>query len=96
MTTLELLRSRRNDIYALADKYHVGNIRVFGSVAHGEDNPESDIDFLVTAQPGCTYFELGGLLMDLQDMFGKKVDIVSDKGISKYLKDRILGEAVPV
>jgi predicted nucleotidyltransferase len=96
MTTLETIRAKRAEILSLADKYHVGNIRVFGSVVHNEDTESSDIDFLVTTYPGCSYFKLGGLLMDLQDMFGKKVDIVSDTTIHKFIKDRILSEAQPL
>ena len=94
MTTLEQIRAKRSEILAIAEKYHVGDIRVFGSVATGNQTETSDIDFLVKPLEGCTYFDLGGLQMGLSDMFGRRADIVPERAVVAALRDRIFSEAV--
>lgn len=98
MLPSELLQAHRRDIQKLMEKYPMlGNLRVVGSVARGEDTESSDIDFLVEAGPGATLFDLGGLLEDLQDLLGVPVDVVSDKGrMDKSMKECMLREAVIV
>ncbi len=76
--TLEDLRTRRDDILALAERYGAYNIRVFGSVARGEATPESDFDLLVTARPGTSMFEIVGLWLDLKDLLGREVSLITD------------------
>ncbi len=71
---------------------HTINIRVFGSVARGEADSKSDIDLLVDLEPGRSLFDLGGLLMDLQDLLGHKVDVVTERG----LRERVMKEAIPL
>ena len=92
----ELLKSRRDEILRIAGRYGASNVRVFGSVVRGEDGPESDIDLLIDLEPGRTLFDLGGLNSDLQDLLDRKVDLVTENGISKYVRRRILSEAVPL
>ncbi len=94
MGVLELLRQRRNEILNLASQHGVCNVRVFGSAARGEADGDSDIDFLVELEPDRTLFDLGALLMDLQDLLGRKVDVVTDDSIYWLLRRRILKEAV--
>jgi len=94
MGVLELLRQRRNEILNLASKHGARNVRVFGSAARGEADGDSDIDFLVELEPDRTLFDLGALLMDLQDLLGRKVDVVTDDSIYWLLRRRILKEAV--
>jgi hypothetical protein len=94
MGVLELLRQRRNEILKLASQHGVRNVRVFGSAARGEADGNSDIDFLVELEPDRTLFDLGALLMDLQDLLGRKVDVVTDDSIYWLLRRRILKEAV--
>lgn len=72
------------------------NVRVFGSVARGEANQGSDIDILVHMEDGRSYFDLVDLWDALQALLGRSVDIVDDDGLSPYLKDRILAEAVSI
>lgn len=96
MGVLELLRQRRNEILKLASQHGARNVRVFGSAAHGEADGDSDIDFLVELEPDRTLFDLGALLMDLQDLLGRKIDIVTDDSIYWLLRRRILKEAVPL
>ena len=76
--TLEDLRTRRDDILALAERYGAHNIRVFGSVARGEATLESDFDLLVTARPGTSMFEIIGLWLDLKDLLGRDVSLITD------------------
>ncbi|MBE9156907.1 nucleotidyltransferase family protein [Nodosilinea sp. LEGE 06152] len=90
------LQEKRDRILALAEQYGAYNIRVFGSVARNEADAQSDIDFLVDMESGRSLFDLGGLLMELQDLLGCPVDIVTEKGLRAKIRDRILNEAVPL
>ena len=91
---MELLRQRRNEILELAYQHGARNVRVFGSAARGKADGDSDIDLLVELEPDRTLFDLGALLMDLQDLLGRKVDVVTDDSIYWLLRRRILKEAV--
>jgi len=71
-------------------------VRVFGSVARGDADEESDVDFLVTLEPGRSLLDLGGLLMELSELLGREVDVVTEEGLRERIRDRILREAVPV
>jgi predicted nucleotidyltransferase len=94
MKLSQLLQEKRQDILAIAAKHGAFNIRVFGSVARGEETEKSDIDFLVDydLKQVSPWFP-GGLLMDLQDLLGCKVDIVTEKGLSHLIKEKVLTEA---
>ena len=94
MGTDEILKNKRNEILNLAKKHGIHNLRVFGSVARGQANAESDVDFLVEVEPGRTYLDLGGFLMDMQDLLGRKVDVVTEKALHASIKDQIVQEAV--
>jgi uncharacterized protein len=96
MITLRTLAERRAEILRLAEGYRTGKVRVFGSVARGNNTPASDVDLLVTARPGCSLFDLGGLLEDLQDLLGCRVDLVTGDGLKPRLRERVLREAVPL
>ncbi|MFN9360565.1 MAG: nucleotidyltransferase family protein [Pseudanabaena sp.] len=91
----QLLQERREEILEIALKHGAFNVRVFGSVARGEETENSDMDFLIDydIKKISPWFP-GGLLMDLQDMLGCKVDIVTEKGLSLFIKDRVLAEAI--
>ncbi|MEJ2690905.1 MAG: nucleotidyltransferase family protein [Deltaproteobacteria bacterium] len=92
----ELLREKRREILAIAAKHGAYNVRVFGSVARGEEGPESDVDFLVEAGPHRTPFFPGGLLNDLEELLGCKVHVVTEKAVHWYIRDRVLKEAKPL
>jgi len=92
----ELLHEKREDILRVASKRGAYNIRVFGSVARGEADSKSDIDLLVDLEPGRSIFDLGGLLMDLQDLLGQNVDVVTERGLRERIRARVLKEAVPL
>jgi hypothetical protein len=96
MDFASILADKRNDILRVASACGAYNVRVFGSVARGDATDKSDIDFLVDLEPGRSLFDLGGLLMDLQDLLGRKVDVATEKGLHWYIRDRILREAVPL
>jgi hypothetical protein len=95
--TLDTLRvERRAEILRLAESHGCRNVRVFGSVALGENKPGSDIDFLVDLENGRGLLDMGGLLSDLQDLLGVEVDLVESGGIHPYIRDRVLAEAMPL
>ena len=87
---------KRSEILRLAEKHGARSIRVFGSVARGEADEHSDIDFLVELEPGRSLLDLGGLQFELQALLERRVDVVTERGLKKRIRDRILREAVPV
>ena len=95
MGTLSILQSKRTEILALAAKHGASNVRLFGSVVRGEDQDDSDVDFLVDMQETRSLYDLIGLQQDLEMSIGRKVDVLTPNGINPYLKERILGEAAP-
>jgi uncharacterized protein len=96
MTLLEQVQSKREDILQLAARRGARNVRLFGSVARDEAGPDSDVDFLVDLEPGRSLLDLGGLLMDLQKLMGRKVDVVTETGLRPRLRPRVLREARPL
>jgi len=94
MSLDELLKTRREDILRTAAEYGAYNVRVFGSVARGEADSESDIDLLVNMEPGRSLFDLGGLLTDLEELLGCNVDVVTEDGLRERIRERVLKEAV--
>ena len=96
MGVAERLRERREEILEIAASHGAHNVRIFGSVARGDDRPESDVDILVDLEPGRSLFDLGGLLMDLQELLQCSVDVVTVEGLRDRIRERVLREAVPV
>ncbi len=92
----ELLKSKRQEILAIAARHGARNVRVFGSVARGKAGPESDLDILVEMEPGRSLMDHIALMQDLEDLLGRKVDVVSDKALHWYIRDRVLAEATPL
>ncbi|WP_072620252.1 nucleotidyltransferase family protein [Spirulina major] len=96
MNLKEKLQQKRADIFNLAIKYGAYNIRIFGSVARGEADAESDIDFLVELEKGRSLLDLGGLLMELQDLLECPVDVVTEQGLRSRIRHQVLQEAIPL
>lgn len=96
MTTSELVKAKREEILKIAAKHGARNVRVFGSVARGDAGPDSDIDLLVDMEPGRSLLDMGGLWSDLNELLGRKVDIVTENSIYWLLRRRILKEARPL
>lgn len=89
-----MLRLNREAILDLAAKFGARNVRLFGSVARGEQREDSDIDLLVEMEPARSLLDLIGLNQELEDLLGCKVDVVSDRGLDRYIRDEVLAEAV--
>ncbi len=87
---------KREEILRIAAQHGAQNVRIFGSTARGEAEEDSDVDVLVDLEAGRSLFDLGGLLMELQDLLGRKVDVVTEKGLRTRIRDRVLREAVPL
>jgi predicted nucleotidyltransferase len=91
-----LLRAKRNEIMRIAAKYGAYEVRIFGSVARGQADETSDMDFLVQLEPGRTLFDLGGLQFELEVLLGRPVDVVTERGLKRRIRRRVLEEAVLV
>jgi predicted nucleotidyltransferase len=94
MPLQELVRVRREDILRTASQHGAYNVRIFGSLARGDADEQSDLDLLVDMEAGRSLFDLGGLLTDLEDLLGCSVDIVTEKGLRKRIRNRVLQEAI--
>lgn len=95
--TLEELRGRyREEILAIARKRGARNVRVFGSVARGDQQQNSDIDFLVDFEPGRSLLDLTGMWLDLETALGCKVDVVSSRGLKPRLAGEVMRDAAPL
>lgn len=92
----ELLSQKREEVLLVAARYGAHNVRIFGSVARGEADEASDLDVLVDLEPGRSLFDLGGLLMELQELLGLRVDVVTEQGLRPRIRERVLREAVPL
>ena len=90
------LKQMRAVILRIAKKYHISNVRVFGSFARGEERCDSDLDLLVDAPEGMTLFGLAGFTVDLEDALARKVDVVPSDSIKPALRHNILAEARPL
>ena len=90
------MKEKREEILRTAAKHGAHNVRVFGSFARGDSRPDSDVDFLVDFERGRGMFDIGGMLLDLEALLGRKVDLVEPGGLHWYVKDQILEEAVPL
>jgi hypothetical protein len=87
------LRKRRDEIVRIANRYGAHNIRIFGSVSKETDRPDSDVDFLVDLDKDRSLLDLGGMVFDLQQLLGRRVDVVTVNGLHWYIKMEILNEA---
>jgi len=91
----ELFR-RRDEILNIAVRHGARTVRIFGSVARGEETPASDLDLLVEFEPGRSLLDHIALAQDLEDLLGREVDVVTAKGLHPYIRDRVCREAVPL
>ena len=96
MTTLDVVRQRRDDIIAIARKHGATNVRIFGSVLRGDDGPTSDIDLLVDAVGPTSPWFPAGLILDLEEILARKIDVVTERGLNPFIRDHVLREAQPV
>jgi uncharacterized protein len=90
----DLLRDKRDEILEIAARHGASNVRVFGSVARGEANAQSDIDFLVELERGQSLLDHAGLMVDLENLLGRRVDVATERGLKPRIREGILREAV--
>jgi uncharacterized protein len=90
----DLVKEKREDILNIAAKHGARKVRIFGSVARGEADLESDLDLLVEFLPGSTLLSQSAMIRELEDLLGIKVDVVSDQGLRDRIRERVLREAV--
>lgn len=96
MLTRKTLQSKRDAILAIAHRYGASDIRIFGSVARGDNTEASDLDFLVRFESTRSLLDHGGMIVDLEELLGVKVDVISEGGMRDRLRAVILKEAVPL
>ena len=96
MSISQLLQSKRSQIIQIATRHGAQNVRVFGSVVRGDARPDSDIDFLVDMEGGRSLLDLVKLSQDLEELLHRKVDVLTDGGLSPHLEQHIHAEAVPL
>ena len=96
MTTEQLVKRKREEILRVSAQHGARNVRIFGSVARGEADEASDIDFLVEMEPGMSLLDLGGLQVELESLLGRPVDVVTVRGLKARIRSTVLREAVLV
>ena len=96
MITRGLINEKRDAILEIARRYGASDVRIFGSVARGDADESSDLDLVVKFEPGRYLFDQGGLLMDLRELLGFKVDIVTEGALSGRFGQIVRKEAVPL
>jgi len=96
MDISKILEQKRKEILDIAASHGARNVRVFGSVARAEAGLDSDIDFLIELEPGRTLLDHAALYLELKQLLGCEVDVVTEKGLKPSIRDRILEEATPI
>jgi hypothetical protein len=96
MDMSEQVYEKREQILRIASRHGAYNVRVFGSTVRGEAGPQSDVDLLVDVAPEHSRWFPAGLALELEELLGCKVDVVTEGALHWYIRDRILEEAVPI
>lgn len=96
MTTKDHIFAKKEIISKIAEKHGAYDIRIFGSVSRGDDKGESDIDILVKTKEKTSPWFPGGLIADLEDLLERKVEVVTENGLNKFIREKVLKEAVPL
>lgn len=91
-----LIETHRAELLAIARRRGITGVRVFGSMSRGDGSANSDVDLLVTLAPGTSALALGGLLMDAQELLGRRVDVVTESSLHPALRDSVVADAVPL
>lgn len=91
-----LIRANRNEIIRIARRHGASNVRVFGSRSRGVGRADSDLDVLITFEEERSLLDLVAIKLDLQDLLGCSVDVVTEPGLSQYIKDQVLRDAIPL
>ena len=96
MRMADLIEGRRGEILRIAAIHGARNVRVFGSVARGDAGPTSDVDILVELEPGRSLLDRAALILDLEKLLGRRVDVANERGLRPRVRERILREAIPL
>jgi predicted nucleotidyltransferase len=97
MLPSEIVKLYRDEILQIMQKYpRLTNLRIFGSVARGEDTKESDVDFVIDPGPGATLFDMADLLVELEGLLGVSVDLISSRGKKPYMKEILQQDAISI
>jgi len=96
MVALSDILGRRDEILRVAARHGAHHVRVFGSVVRGEAGEDSDVDFLVRLDADRSLIDHVALMQDLEDLFGCRVDVVTERALHRLVRDRVLAEAVPL
>ncbi len=88
------IKNKREEILYIARTHGALSVRIFGSYARGEEQPSSDIDLIVEMEPGRSLLDIIAIKQEVEDLVGKKVDVVTEAALSPYLRDEVLQEAV--
>ena len=92
----QVLRDKREEIERIASRHGAVNIRIFGSVARGDAGPESDVDLLIDVGAQTSSWFPAGLIIDLENLLGRKVEVVTERGLDPQIREHVLREAVPL
>ncbi|MFN8459241.1 MAG: nucleotidyltransferase family protein [Anaerolineae bacterium] len=94
MTIDEILQHKREEIVRIAASHGARNVRIFGSLARSQARPDSDVDLLVKLDAGRSLLDLIAIKQDLEDLLGCAVDVVTEAGLSPYIREQVLKETV--
>ena len=94
MITSAKLKVKRNEIVQIAASHGAKNLRIFGSVARGQAKQSSDLDVLITLEPGRSLLDVVAIKQDLEDLLGCSVDVVTEDAVSPYIREQVLKDAV--
>ena len=93
---MNLGKEQREQIVRIAASHGARRVRLFGSQARGKSTPSSDVDILVDLAPGSTLLDLVAIKQDIEDLLGCPVDVVTEAGLSAYIRDEVVKNAVPL
>lgn len=96
MITQQILRQKRNAILQIAARYGAHPVRIFGSVARGDATESSDLDLIVRFDPGRSLLDHGGLIMELRELLGVKVDVIDEEAMRDRFRNHVMKEAIPL
>jgi uncharacterized protein len=96
MVTREAIREKRDAILDIARRYGAHDVRIFGSVARGDANEDSDLDLIVRFDSDRSLLDHGGLIMDLRELLGTRVDVIDEEAMRDRFRSHVLKEAVPL